>query len=263
MNYGFPNDNYDWLSRPKITLSVDSRRYERVLTQSFHIITPPDEYRNIFILGSTGNEYIITITSRNISCNCPDTHMACKHILFILHIIRLIQPHDTHVTIYPSQVLPLVWKHPQMTHVKAVLLDSHTNLLCFRHQYPPCLWCRNGYDHIGSTIILCSKCGYLGHKHCFVASYIPGSNCPKCSRPFFILESSRRNGFRNYINVLQHFDYVTPKGSHVYKSGSKGGLRRCRCAPPPPPPPPDVPLPIHSSNLVPPSPSTNHELRDI
>ena len=261
MSSDFPANNYDWLSLPKVTYRIDRRRYERARSQSFHVITPPEEFRNVFILGSTGNEYIISIRTNLVTCNCPDSHPACKHILFLLHITRLIQPHDCHVTIHPSKFLPLLWKTPKLPLVKASLLDSHTNLLCFQYHYPPCLWCRNSPDHSCGTIILCSKCGYLGHKHCFVRSYTPGSNCPKCNRPFFVLESSCSKRYRNYLNVLHHFDYVTSNISGSYESGSNGGLRCSRN----PLPRGVVPLRLLSSaTFIPPSPARGEfNIRDI
>jgi len=247
MSTDFSANNYDRLSLPKITYQINPLRYQRAKTQSFHVIKPSPDFRSVYLLGSTGNEYIISIRTNHFACNCPDSHPGCKHILFLFHITGLIQPHDCHVTIHPSKFLRCLWQTHKLPLVTASLLDSHTNLLCFQYHYPPCLWCRFSPDHACGTIILCSKCGYLGHKRCFVLSYTPGSNCPKCNRPFFVLESSRSKQFRNYQNVLDHGDYITSDGFPPYESGSSGGKRLLHG---------DVPLPILSGgNFIPPSPS--------
>ncbi|KAG1330109.1 mitogen-activated protein kinase kinase kinase 1 [Cocos nucifera] len=44
---------------------------------------------NFFILGATGNVYIVTLASTS-SCTCPDRSVPCKHILFVLlRVLRL------------------------------------------------------------------------------------------------------------------------------------------------------------------------------
>jgi hypothetical protein len=39
----------------------------------------------LHIIGSSGNDYEIHVTSTSVSCSCPDQHQACKHILFLLY----------------------------------------------------------------------------------------------------------------------------------------------------------------------------------
>lgn len=246
-----------------IVFSIDKLRYERARTQSFHIITPQCLAPNIVILGSTGNEYILSISKTAISCNCPDTPVACKHVLFLLHTLRIILPTYTHVKISPSKIIPLLWNRPIHSRVKSVLLDHQANLMCSQPRYSPCYFCHECPKHSYGTIILCSKCGFLGHKTCVVASYQPGAKCPKCRRVFYALESKISNGYRNYLNILQHFDYITSSQRQVtFRSGSHS----CRLRPfnrrlqqdLPVRPLDNVPLPVLSSaHLIPPLPSTN------
>jgi hypothetical protein len=252
----------------RVLIQIDPNRHHRACTQSFHIITPIGEnYHNIFILGSGANEYIITTTRNSISCNCPDSNPACKHILFLLHASGVIEPRTdkNHVFINPMKLLSLInssSRKPPL--LSAALLDSHTNSLCFRHQYPPCFFCNENQAHREATLIICSKCGYLGHQHCFLAAFTAGSNCPKCCRPFFALKARVQNGYRNYLSILKHFDYVTDDSHASYTSGSPGGVQ-CRLVNPHVDAPLDlpVPLPIPSAHLVPSSPAVSNDIQSI
>ena len=208
-------------SLPKLTLPVDLCRFKRALSQSFHIVSPHRFIydREVIILGSTGNEYVVMFSLKSILCNCPDEHKACKHILFILHALRILKINSDHVTTIPSKILPLIWRQPPLPSVKPFLLDHHTNILCSQHLYPPCYFCSN--NSYGS-IILCSKCGLLGHKACFMSTCDLGSNCPKCGRVFYALQSNVHHGYRNYLNVLNHFDYLTSSIEQVtFQSASR------------------------------------------
>ena len=264
----------------KLVFKLNRRRYMRAQTERYYIIRPSGRQSTLLLLGSSANEYTITFTRTSISCNCRDNHKFCKHIHFILHITGFIKNSDDgFITFDASSVLPLLWQRPSTAPVNAALLDTHTNALCYRDHYTPCLWCPYRPNHGGGCIIICSKCGYIGHKHCFHSSYrdrprsdLPqrGSPCPRCNRDFFALESTLdahgipNDGFRNYYNILHHFDYIVSSATPSYQNGAA-----CRVVSEPPPRPlPDVPQPLPdslpSNHLIPSSPGSFVEgSRDI
>ena len=246
-----PSNSYH-ISCPKITLTVEPRRCKRALTQSFHIIAPVGRrYRGVIIIGSTGNEYVINISTNRIVCNCPDTHTACKHILFLFYTLRLLNSRTTHVTTFPSHLLRALWTKPLQDRVKSALLDDHVNSICFERLYHSCFFCQRNAQ---GGIILCAKCGFLGHDHCFVSFYQPGDDCPKCGRVFYALKSHVSNGYRNYLNVLSHFGYLTSSPSQgSYQSGSYCRRLQHRAMPA---------LPVSSSTIIPPSPA-KRKFRDV
>ena len=219
-------------SSSSFLIPLHSRRLHSARTQHFHIITSTNNQNLFLLLGSTANEYTITVTSSSISCNCQDSHKGCKHILFLCHALGLIRMGDNHILTHPStfrsllsSLLSAEFKPPLLA---ASLLDTHTNFLCSRHAYPPCFFCGRGQSHAASTLIICSKCGYLGHKQCFQLAFTTGSLCPRCSRPFYSLQSPVVKGYRNYKNVLHHFDYLTDTNAtntYQFVSGTAGGSR--------------------------------------
>jgi len=242
------------------TYEVEPRRCKLALTQSFHIITPVGRrYRGVIIIGSTGNEYVINISTKKIVCNCPDTHTACKHILFLFYTLGLVNSRMTHVKTFPSNLLPALWTKPQPDRVKSALLDDHVNSICFERLYHSCFFCQGNAQ---GGIILCAKCGFLGHDHCFVSFYQPGDDCPKCGRVFYALKSQVSNGYRNYLNVLSHFGYLTSsplQGS--YQSGSYSQRLQHRAMPALPPIHGHHPI-VSSSTIIPPSPA-KRKFRDV
>ena len=218
----------DRSSASPVLIPLHSRRLHRARTQQFHIITSTNNQNVFFLLGSTANEYTITVTSSSVSCNCKDSHKGCKHILFLCHALGLIRTGDNHILLHPPTFRSLLSAEFKPPLLIASSLDAHTNFLCSRHAYPPCFFCGRGQSHASSTLIICSKCGYLGHKQCFQLAFTPGSLCPRCSRPFYSLQSPVVQGYRNYKNVLHHFDYLTDGNAtttHQFISGAAGGSR--------------------------------------
>ena len=218
----------DRSSASPVLIPLHSRRLHRARTQQFHIISSTNNQNVFFLLGSTANEYTITVTSSSVSCNCKDSHKGCKHILFLCHALGLIRTGDNHILLHPPTFRSLLSAELKPPLLIASSLDAHTNFLCSRHAYPPCFFCGRGQSHASSTLIICSKCGYLGHKQCFQLAFTPGSLCPRCSRPFYSLQSPVVQGYRNYKNVLHHFDYLTDGNAtttHQFISGAAGGSR--------------------------------------
>ena len=192
-----------------VIIPVQIARFLRAQSQAFNII-PTFKQNIIIIFGSTGNAYGIHIKKSSLSCTCPDCTSGCKHIIFFLSALGYLKNHQSHVTINPSSILQKLSQTPMLEHIRASYLDHHTANLCSAHKYAPCFFCAKKHS---STIIICSKCGYLAHKHCYdnyVATNTDNYNpnyCPKCGLPFTPLELEFRNGYRNYYFVLKHRNY--------------------------------------------------------
>ncbi|MCL7047919.1 hypothetical protein MKW94_022149 [Papaver nudicaule] len=89
---------------------VDPERVERAFNQCIHLLHRSEA--DFFVLGDTGNVYTVTL-SRIPSCNCPDQHTPCKHMLFVLLRVLRISSHDACLrskTLMQSQVARLLKK---------------------------------------------------------------------------------------------------------------------------------------------------------
>jgi len=198
--------------RSTVKISVDPRRLQRAQNQTYYILDTPSRtfpHPLIHILGSNGNEYCISITHTSITCNCPDTSLSCKHILFILFHTDSIKLGDQHVTIRPS-LLILLFNPVVSIKLERFKLDRQANYICTKYHHSSCHYCPRP---ISGNIIICSKCGFLGHKICLQLSSDNFNTCPTCSRPFAGIQSSSPNGYRNFANLLRHFHYKT--GPHI------------------------------------------------
>ena len=109
----------------QFTLDIDINRLRRSRRQHFHILDTTSFSNNphtLYILGHTGNQYIITVNN-TITCSCPDSNPACKHILFLLELIGQhidfsitpqlsVSPHDVFHSLYVSPpILPIKDTH--------------------------------------------------------------------------------------------------------------------------------------------------------
>ena len=201
-----------------IIVPIEKERYKRACSERFHLLQSCRKTRTkIFLLGSTANFYIINVTPTSMTCNCPDKNKACKHVLFVLRLVGFIKNWCSWVNIQPSKIIPLLWHAPLRPAVQECLLDSHVNALCLPPKNASCLYCRNATNQ---PIIICSKCGYLCHRLCFFAHHKMGSKCPRCHREFYALQTTIENNYYNYLNVLDHFGYMTSSSLHEpYDSG--------------------------------------------
>ena len=112
-----------------VTIVVEQNRLHKSLHIVFYVLETPSrlhDHPSIFIIGSTGNEYIITLSVNSISCSCPDTHNGCKHILFLLLSTAMItqQPHPE-VQIHMSSLINECYSDLLHTHQ----LDPFTNYI--------------------------------------------------------------------------------------------------------------------------------------
>lgn len=185
-----------------ITVSVEPGRLHRATTQHFSLMKTT--VNCIFIvLGSTGNAYVLTVSKQSISCNCPDSHSPCKHILFLLLVCGF--SGRRHVSFLPTNLLQKLHADPPSNKLKRALLDEHTNNLCSAHLYPSCYFCN---QQPSGTLTICSSCGFLSHKHCFQMFLSEdnnnGSHCPRCGTMSSMLSSHFIGRYRNFFHVLSH-----------------------------------------------------------
>ncbi|XP_038885291.1 uncharacterized protein LOC120075728 [Benincasa hispida] len=135
---------------------------------------------NFFVLGATGNVYIVSLSSTP-SCTCPDRITPCKHILFIYLQALGLSLDDTCLrrrTLRPCQLnrllaAPIMLKslaevglrdvfHQQFFQVKerasVTVVDMEDGTTC-----PVCLDDMKKKDRV----VACSTCRNLVHEDCF------------------------------------------------------------------------------------------------
>ena len=88
-------------SSSRVLIPIHSSCFFCARTQKFHIVTSDFGSKVFVLLGTTANKCTMSVTSSDMSCNCPDTHKGCKHILFLCHAFGLIGTGDAHVLIHP------------------------------------------------------------------------------------------------------------------------------------------------------------------
>ena len=195
-----------------IIIHVHIHRFLRARSQPFNIIKTPS-WHIIVVFGTTGNAYFISIKNSLLRCNCPDQTAGCKHVLFLLFVLGYFknQKYQPNVTIHPTIILNQLQQTPS-PQLQGCFLDPQTANLCSAYTYPKCFFCAK--KHSGS-IIICSECGYLAHKHCY-QEYIHSNTdnfdhtyCPKCGRIFTPLDSTYFSGYWNYFFVLKFKGYRT------------------------------------------------------
>ena len=128
-------------SEPKVFLYLERIRFKRAQQQRFYLIKPVERTNTLFLLGSTGNKYSITISRDGLSCSCPDSNPCCKHVIFVLWILGFARPNQPRVTVYPTLIQELIWGDHPSPKVQAALLDSQTNRLCSVGKNPYYFWC--------------------------------------------------------------------------------------------------------------------------
>ena len=200
-----------------LIIALQTARFLRAQSQTFNIIRTPKRHI-IIIFGSTGNAYAICIKRTSLTCNCLDKTSGCKHIIFFLSALGYLKKQQSHVTINPISIIQKLSRTPLPVELQASYLDYHTANLCSAHNYAPCFFCAKKH---ASSIIICSECGYLAHKHCYY-NYLSTNTddhdpdyCPKCGLLFTPLESNFKNGYRNYYFVLKHRNYRAGAFTHA------------------------------------------------
>ena len=187
-----------------ITVRIEPGRLHRASTQPFRLMKT--NVNCIFVVfGSTGNAYVLAVSKNSISCNCPDTHPGCKHILFLL--LACGHSGRGQLCLSPANLLQKLHADPPTQKLKRALLNEHTNHLCSAHNYPFCFFCNKKPS---GTLSICSSCGFLSHQHCLDLFLLEDeandccSHCPRCGVSSSRLLSQFIAGHRNFFHVLCH-----------------------------------------------------------
>ena len=205
-----------------VIIHIQISRYLHAHSQTFNIIPTPKRHI-LIIFGSTGNAYAICIKRNFLSCNCPDQTSGCKHIIFLLSVLGYLKNHQSHITINPLSVLPKLSQTTLPPKLQASYLDHHTANLCSAFNYAPCFFCAK--KHTGS-IVICSECGYLAHKHCYYNYLTTNTDrydpnyCPKCGLLFSPLDYEYKNGYHNYYFDLKHRNHRTALSTNLHDDTS-------------------------------------------
>ena len=209
-----------------IHIRSEIRRLQRAQEQTFNIVKTHVDHI-VIVLGATGNAYIVCIKPSRITCNCPDSHQACKHILFLISITGLIKKKSqVFVTISAESLVQRLSAIPPSPQLQAVFLDPHTNDLCSAHNYHPCFFCA---QNPAGSIIVCSECGCLGHVDCYENflhqennNVTFANNCPRCGFLFTPLKCPYDSGFRNFFSVLNYFNFRTSNtNNHDFETNNR------------------------------------------
>ena len=199
-----------------ITLAVKPGRLRCASTQPFRLMKT--NVNCIFtVLGSTGNAYVLAVAKHSITCNCPNSHSACKHIIFLLSVCGFSGRRQ--LSFLPANLLQKLHADPPSNKLKGALLDEHTNNLCSTHLYPSCYFCN---QKPSGTLTICSSCGFLSHHHChqlFLSEdNDDGSHCPRCGIMSPRFSSHFIGGHQNFFHILCHQGYPCLAPSELHAS---------------------------------------------
>lgn len=156
-------------------------RANRAITQKIYLVDTQiitDISRKFIVLGSTGNEYLVTICA-NHTCTCPDYNtrfINCKHIYFIILRVLKIEA-DQKDKNFNSEELVSIFKLFDCQTVDASL-KRHKVQLKTDDVCPICL------DELDNTeqIDYCTyNCGKAVHSNCFkMWTKNKGKKCVYC-----------------------------------------------------------------------------------
>lgn len=192
----------------QFNLDIDINRLRRSRRQHFHILDTTSFSNNphtLYILGHTGNQYIITVNN-TITCSCPDSNPACKHILFLLELLG--QHIDFSITpqlsVSPHDVFHSLYVSPPNSSYQRYTLDYLANELCTSYHSSTCYYCN---DPLSGSLLICSRCAAVNHTNCVRNQHPTPTACPVCGRPYSPFHSPSLAGFRNFYNVLKSLRY--------------------------------------------------------
>ena len=212
---GIPYDSLNFLSLPSYifpdfffhpfpgTFFVDSRRYDRSLSQKFFLLDTEDLFSIpcvLHLIGSRGNLYTISISNgeKKISCNCPDPQACCKHILFIATIVGTYPAPNKLISFPMNSLIDTLKEMSPFRH-----LSEETNRLCLFILRGNCSLCEDSIDQ--SNLVLCNLCYSVSHC-CHSHSM---AQCPCCFLEWDPYFSDVVHSYRNFGNVLFHHGYAS------------------------------------------------------
>lgn len=168
------------------------------------------------VLGSTGNVYRVTLSSKGNDCQCPDFskgHTVCKHILFVTLRVCKLDREDHRVwqtSLTPSELRPLLAQLRDGTRLGTVRADpaimrgyqeissqdaERTHAapqplpadcpICYEEICQACFQKDSAME--SSTAVTCRTCGHHLHADCrnrWAKSSPKGDTCPLCRNPW-------------------------------------------------------------------------------
>ncbi|KAI3943897.1 hypothetical protein MKW92_023819, partial [Papaver armeniacum] len=212
--------NEEWIkkhSSEPTQQEVDTERTVQAY-QRLHLL---DRFGNVFfVLGETGNVYTVVLYGTP-SCNCPDFHTPCKHMVFVFLRVLGISPHDCCLqskTLTQCQV----GRIGNMRHSVQSFAGA-----CARNRFrylrrtmsigsrlgPPqkiqleigekCPYCEGDLNEVDiyNPVVECEACGEVGHKSCLVTSKLRqgGDSCNSCQAHWSALSDENR-----YLNLAAY-----------------------------------------------------------
>ncbi|KAI3942899.1 hypothetical protein MKW92_033287 [Papaver armeniacum] len=162
--------------------SLSGDRVRKALHESICLLHRSEG--KFFVLAATGNVYTVTLSTTPVCrCNCPDSVVPCKHILFVFLRVLGISQNDRRLCrkrLKPCQLADLL----KMPSSAETLASAYTRDR-FRHLYttakvkvglPPsidkdvaCAICHAKWHYLGDyEMVKCGSCGDIGHKTCLV-----------------------------------------------------------------------------------------------
>jgi hypothetical protein len=195
-----------------ISITCEPKRHQRSRHHPMYILDTPSRQQStptLYIIGSTGNEYKIVVTTTSITCSCPDNHSGCKHILSLLHLTTTSHRRGNHIYVTPSYLIDKIQNGILLA---AHSLDPLPNTLCLSTHQPQCGICDRP---LSGTLSICSKCPFSYHMLCNIPAHT--KTCPLCGNPLLALTSYKVDGYTNYSSILKHFLYPVNTAIHPYQ----------------------------------------------
>jgi len=191
-------------SRPgsdHIVFRCDYNRQARSRSHPMYILDTPSRLRPnpiLHVIGSTGNEYQIVVTTTSISCSCPDKHSACKHILSLVHQTFVSHRRGQTFYVQPSTLIQKI-----QSGVFLNFLTPLVNSLCISISlHAACCVCTLP---LSGTVAICSKCPTAHHIQC---NLLDSATCTSCHNPgHSLISTTTDNGYRNYSKIILHYGY--------------------------------------------------------
>ena len=257
-----------------LMIKVPRHKLDRARRQSFYIIDTPSRKLPkpiIHLTGSYGNLYQITFTPTGISCSCDDSSNPCKHILYVLTLLR--SPINTGwINIFPVQVITSIHSNT----LNRQVLDPDSSSLFLQGTSQDCFVC-NSQIHTKSNYLLCTHCSSFFHTSCSPRNNnINNNTCINCHQSSSILSVRMLGNHKNFYHVLNHLrlsvDKIPDHNQHTYRR--LPSMRRNqppnRPLPlplplpiPPPPNPPPPPPHGRDTHIIPGSPPTDLDQKQL
>ena len=146
--------------------SIELKRFDKATSDSFHVLDteslPKDslsaDLPHLFITGTTGNLCTIHFLPNAMTCSCPDHISPCKHVIFVLLILRF-NPSPGNFTVLMSDCTSRFRNSIPFQHSR---LSHGVNQICKAFITHPCTYSANLVAT--GTTLMCDRCQKLMHE---------------------------------------------------------------------------------------------------